>query len=338
MGSQSMYKITAQQIQNQRAIKVSHGNAICYSGYRQGQSPREGIFPSYEEIREDLLILAKNWKLLRVYDCSPHAERMLEVINNEGLDFRVMLGIDNAAEVGNPHCPWGAEYSDTTLKNNRLYNIDQVDKLIELANRYPEIVFSVSVGNESTVEWTDHMVPVERLVTYVQKIKSAINQPVTFCENYVPWTYKLEPLAAELDFISVHTYPAWEYRTLDDALEYSKQNYHSVVNHYPGKPVVITEAGWTTASNGRGIEHWNASEELQARYYEELLAWTNQEKIFTFIFEAFDEPWKGSDHPQEPEKHWGLFFVDRTPKLVMKEQFQELVPAPGGEDLASRAG
>ena len=97
------------------------------------------------------------------------------------------------------------------------------------------------------------------------RIKSAIEQPVTFCENYVPWTYKLEPLAAELDFISVHTYPAWEYRTMEDALEYTKQNYHSVVNHYPGKPVVITEAGWTTASNGRGIEPWNASEELQAQ-------------------------------------------------------------------------
>ena len=80
---------------------------------------------------------------------------------------------------------------------------------------------------------------------------------MTFCENYVPWTYKLEPLAAELDFISVHTYPAWEYRTMEDALEFTKQNYHSVVNHYPGKPVVITEAGWTTTANGRGIDPHN---------------------------------------------------------------------------------
>ena len=329
-----MYKITPQQIKNQRAIKVAHGNAICYSGYRQGQSPRNGTFPSYEEIHEDLLILAKNWKLLRVYDCTLHAERMLEVIRNEGFDFKVMLGVDNAPEISNPHCPWGAEYSDEKLKENRQYNLDQVDKLIELANRYADIVFSVSAGNESTVEWTDHMVPVERLVAYVKKIKSAIKQPVTFCENYVPWTYKLEPLAAELDFISIHTYPAWEYRTLEDALEYTKQNYHSVVDHYPGKPVVITEAGWTTASNGRGIEHWNASEEHQAEYYKQLLEWTTQEKILTFVFEAFDEPWKGSEHPQEPEKHWGLFTVDRTPKLVMQRLYAELLPPAKAEKLA----
>ncbi|MBT8114946.1 MAG: hypothetical protein KJP04_06185, partial [Arenicella sp.] len=173
----------------------------------------------------------------------------------------------------------------------------------------------------------EHMVPVDSLVAYVKKIKAGTKQPVTFCENYVPWTYKLEPLVAELDFISIHTYPAWEYRTIEDALEYTKHNFHSVVDHYPGKPVMITEAGWTTTSNGRGIEPENASEELQDEYYRQLMEWTNEEKILTFVFEAFDEPWKGSSHPQEPEKHWGLFSVDRTPKLVMKELFAELVPA-----------
>ncbi len=111
---------------------------------------------------------------------------------------------------------------------------------------------------------------------------------------------------------------------MHDALEYAKQNYHSVVDHYPGKPVVITEAGWTTASNGRGIEPENASEELQQQYYEELLEWTNAEQILTFVFEAFDEPWKGSPDPLEPEKHWGLFDVERRPKLAMHELYAEL--------------
>jgi len=304
-------------------LNLQHGNAICYSGYREGQNPGAGVYPSYDEIKEDLLILAKNWRYLRLYDCSPHAETVLAVISNEALDFKVMLGVDIAAEMSNPHCPWGAEFSDKVLDANRQYNIDEIDRAITLANRYAEIVFSISVGNEASVEWTDHLVPVDRLVAHVHRIKAAARQPVTFCENYDPWTYKLEPLAAELDFISVHTYPAWEYRTMEDALEYTKQNYHSVVNHYPDKPVIITEAGWTTASNGRGIEPWNASEELQAKYYEQLLEWTTQEKVLTFVFEAFDEPWKGSPHPEEPEKHWGLFCVQRKPKLVMQELYAE---------------
>ncbi|MDJ0910010.1 MAG: glycosyl hydrolase family 17 protein [Woeseiaceae bacterium] len=305
-------------------LELEHGNAICYSGYRENQSPHDATYPSYEQIREDLRILSKNWKYLRLYDCSPHAETVLDVIRREGMHFRVMLGLDMAAEISNPHCPWGAEFSDHTLAANRRRNEQEVEKAIELARRYPSIVFSVSVGNEASVEWTDHMVPVERLIEHTRKIKAEIPHPVTFCENYVPWTYKLEPLAEVLDFISVHTYPAWEYRTMEDALEYTKRNYHSVVDHYPDKPVVITEAGWTTASNGRGIEPWNASEELQHQYYEQLLEWTNAEKVLTFVFEAFDEPWKGSPDPMEPEKHWGLFTVDRRPKLAMRETYSEL--------------
>ncbi len=299
----------------------NHANAICYSGYREGQSPVAKIYPSYQQIKEDLLLLAQNWSYIRLYDCSQHAETTLNVIREAGLPLRVMLGLDLAAELSNPNCPWGADYSEEALAANRQSNEANVAQLIRLANLYADIVFSLSIGNEASVEWSDHLVPVERLITFARRIKRATSQPVTFCENYVPWTSRLEPLAAELDFISVHTYPVWEYRTIADALEYSKQNYYSVVRRYPNKPVIITEAGWTTASNGRGIDPKNASETYQAIYYQQLMAWTKQEKILTFVFEAFDEPWKGSADPLEPEKHWGLFYVNRTPKLVVRELY-----------------
>ena len=308
-----------------RNLGIAPGNAICYSGYRAGQDPRSGIYPSYDEIKEDLYLLRHNWSYLRVYDCSQHAELVLKVIKEEGLPFQIMLGADMAAEVSNIQCPWGAMFSDEELAVNAKANSDEIDRLINLASRYEEIVFSVSVGNEATVEWTDHMVPVEKLVGYVQRVKKEIRQPVTFCENYDPWTYKLGPLVEVLDFISVHTYPAWEYITIDNALEYTKRNYSSVVNCHPDKRVVITEAGWTTASNGCGIEPWNASVELQASYFRQLSDWTNDAGILTFVFEAFDEPWKGSTHPDEPEKHWGLFYVDRTPKPVMEETYFHLL-------------
>ena len=42
-------------------------------------------------------------------------------------------------------------------------------------------------------------------------------------------------------------------------------------------------------------------------------------KITTFFFEVFDEKWKGGDHPNEVEKHWGVFNSDRTPKLILKK-------------------
>jgi exo-beta-1,3-glucanase (GH17 family) len=305
-------------------LDIEFGNAICYSGYRKGQSPHTEVYPSYDQIHEDLVILQEDWRYLRLYDASRHAELVLDVIRNEGLDFRVMLGSDLGAEESNPNCPWGADYSARQLAANRKANSAQIDRMIDLARANEDIVFSVSIGNEASVEWTDHLVPVDTLIAYARRVRSKVTQPVTFCENYVPWTNKLERLADELDFLSVHTYPVWEYQSIDAALEYTKQNYHAVADRYTDKLIVITEAGWTTGSNGRGIDPDNASEELQALYYRQLIDWSTEHQILTFVFEAFDEPWKGSPDPMEPEKHWGLFTVDRKPKLVMRERFAHL--------------
>ncbi len=306
-------------------LKILHlpkGEAICYSGYREGQSPDAGIYPSYKEVLEDLRLLEKRWKYLRLYDCSKHAETVLKVIEKEKMDFKVMLGAYIGAERNNFGCPWGAVYSEDQIKKNKKENLKQIRKLIRLANKYPHIIFSLSAGNEATVDWTDHYVPVEKVVRYVKLIKKFTKQPVTFCENYVPWYDKLKPLVDEVDFISIHTYPVWEYKNIHEAMAYTKQNYDSIAQRYPHKPVVITEAGWATNSNGRGINPENVSEDLQSIYYTDLVKWSKKEQVLTFVFEAFDESWKGSPEPLEPEKHWGLFNIDRKPKKVMQAYFQ----------------
>jgi len=299
-------------------LNITPGAAICYSGYREGQNPETETYPNYNQVKEDLLILQGRWEYLRLYDCSKHAEIVLDVIQKEKLGFRVMLGAYITAEMNNFGCPWGAVYSEEELEQNRKKNLAEIEKLIKLANQYPDIVFSLSAGNEATVDWTDHFVPVEKVIEYVRMIKKGAKQPVTFCENYVPWHTKLAPLVEEVDFISIHTYPVWEYKRIHEALEYTKQNYFGVVDKYPHKPVMITEAGWATNSNGRGINPENVSEEFQEIYYHDLTNWCKEEGIITFLFEAFDEPWKGSPEELEPEKHWGVFKVDRTPKKVMK--------------------
>ena len=59
--------------------------------------------------------------------------------------------------------------------------------------------------------------------------------------------------------------------------------------------------------------------ENQKKYYEEFWDWSDKEKIISYMFEAFDEPWKGGNRPNEAEKNWGIFRVDRTPKLIMQK-------------------
>ena len=289
---------------------------ICSDGSAVGRIPPKCEFALCP--KEDLLIIQRHWSYLRLYDCSIHAETVLKVISDENLTLKVMLGANLKAERNNFGCPWGATISEHQLTRNESENPKEIRRLIELANTWPDLIFALSAGNEATVDWTDHYVPVEKVISYVRMIKNEVAQPVTFCENYIPWYHNLRDLATEVDFISIHTYPVWEHKHIHEALEYTRQNYLFIADRYPDIPVVISEAGWATQSNGRGIQPENVSEEFQSVYYNDLMEWTEKEGIMTFVFEAFDEPWKGSSEDLEPEKHWGLYTVDRKPKKVFQ--------------------
>ena len=298
-------------------LSLSQKRAICYSGFRDGQSPDARVFPSKDEIASDFRLLQGDWDALRLYACDTHCERVLEVIAEQEFDFKVMLGAYLAAELSNPNCPWGGQHPEDVLEQNRQENLREVERAVALANRYPDIVDVVSAGNEATVDWTDHLVAPESVVNYVEYLQRHIAQPVTFCENYVPWLGKLDRLAGQVDLISIHSYPVWEYKTIDEAMAYTRENYAAVCQRHPGKQVIITEAGWATASNGRGIPPENVSEFCQKRYLDELRKWSADDGILIYLFEAFDENWKGSEHPLEPEKHWGLYRANRQPKLAV---------------------
>lgn len=302
-----------------RILNIVPGKAICYSGFRQGQEPG-GLYPAYHEIKEDLLLLNKHWKYLRLFDCDQHAETVLDVIRHEKLGFKLMLGAYINGEMNNFNCPWnGGVFPEEKLETNRMENRAKMDRLIELANQHNDLIFSVSVGNEACAEWTDHYVPEVSVLEYVKRVKAGVKQPVTYCENYVPWLFKLDDVALEVDFISIHTYPVWEYKHIEEALDHTKDNYYAVVKKFPGKKIVITEAGWATQSNGHGIDPKNVNEAFQKIYFEKLMQWSEEENILVFFFEAFDEAWKGSHEPLEPEKHWGLFNINRTPKIAVKQ-------------------
>lgn len=298
---------------------LMNGRAICYSGYRSGQGPHLGIYPSYDEVLEDLKLLSGTWDYIRLYSPNDHAQTVLKVIREHELPIKVMLGVCLTAEISNPNCPWGGEYSNEELQKNKAVNLDEIQQLIHLANDYKDIIIALAAGNEATVEWTDHMVEVHTVIEYVKMIQAQTVQAVTFCENYVPWCGKLEALAEAVDFISMHTYPLWEYRRPEEGLAYTIDNYNEVRSKYPHKNIVITEAGWASNSNGRGMPRENATQENQAYYCSRLMEWSLGNNVLTFLFEAFDEDWKGSEDPLEPEKHWGIYTIDRQPKKFIED-------------------
>ncbi|HYX33385.1 MAG TPA: glycosyl hydrolase family 17 protein [Oligoflexus sp.] len=298
--------------------------AISYSGYRTGQGPGKAE-PSAEQIREDLALLSRHWNVIRLYGSGPQSATVLEVIAREKLPLRVMLGAWLQAEVSNPGCPWGGIYPEAELIKNRQENSAEVDQAIQLTKTYPSLVSAISVGNEILVEWTDHLVPAASVIAYVKRIKGSVTTAVTVADNYVPWQNGHEELVELLDFITIHTYPIWENKGIDVALSYAQQNYESVRQRHPHKPIAIGETGWTTGTNGVGIPVAFANEIAQQQYFKEMSAWSQSQGVPVFFFEAFDEDWKGGPDPAEPEKHWGLFTKDRRPKIAVRELFPDRV-------------
>lgn len=296
--------------------------AVCYSGFRTGQHPDRGdgaINPSYEEILEDLQILAEQtpFRLFRLYDCEENSQMVLEVIREHNLDFKVMLGIWLRAEIDSYEtCEWLTEpWPAEILEQNKKLNDQEIAKGIELANEYQDIIAAVNVGNEALVDWNEHRVTVDSVITYVKRVQQAIEQPVTVADNYKWWADHGAELAEEVDFVSIHTYPIWEGKDIDEAMSYTIENVKEVMTALPGNQIVIAEAGWATIASEFGER---ASQEKQKQYVSDLMEWSKKNNITTFIFEAFDEDWKGNpDNPLGAEKHWGLYTVNREPKEVV---------------------
>lgn len=297
--------------------------AVCYSGFRTGQHPDRGegaVNPSDEQVLEDLQIISHDslFNLIRLYDSGENSESVLRIIEENKLDIKVMLGIWLKAELSaHETCAWLTEpISQEILDENRLLNHQEIETGIKLANRYSDIVIAVNVGNEALVEWNDHKVDTDTIITYVQQVQKAIKQPVTVADNYEWWAAKGEKLAKTVDFISIHVYPVWEGKDIAEAMSYTIENVQKVRNALPESKIVISEAGWASVASEFGDR---ASEEKQEQYYKDLMAWSAEMNITTFFFEAFDEDWKGETaNPLGAEKHWGLFTVERNPKKVME--------------------
>jgi exo-beta-1,3-glucanase (GH17 family) len=310
-------------------LLAGHSLAVAYSGFRQGQHPDRGdgaVNPSEEEILEDLQILTRgsSFGLIRVYDSQQNAETVLRMIKANDIKLKVMLGIWLSAEISNHEgCSWLPEPIPADfLAANRVKNEAEVERGISLANEYQDIVVAVNVGNEALVSWTDHMVGVDAVRSYVRKVKSSVSQPVTVAENYEWWATNGTQLAGELDFISVHTYPVWEGKDIDEGLSYTIENLEAVRATLPDSSMVISELGWATVASEFGDR---ASEEKQLQYYTEVIEWSTRRNITVFWFEAFDEDWKGDPaNPLGAEKHWGLFTVDRKAKLAMRTKYPEM--------------
>jgi exo-beta-1,3-glucanase (GH17 family) len=177
---------------------------------------------------------------------------------------------------------------------------------------------------------------------------------ITSSDNFASWgggdsSYQvddLKKLIEAVDYVSIHTYPMhdthynpvfWGLKNneiglsqeakidslMARSLNYARGQYLSV-RHYMNsmginKPIHIGETGWSTQSDDLyGKNGSKACDEYKsAKYFQLMKAWTNQEKITCFYFEAFDEQWKDAKNLNNSENHFGLFTIEGKAKYAL---------------------
>jgi len=293
------------------------GNGIAYGPHRDGQRPG-GPSPSPAEVRQDLGLMAKHWRLLRIYGASGPAETILEAIREDGHDMKVMLGVWIDPE----ERPGGNGGGLVPSPEARAANRREIESAVRLADAYPEIVIAVSVGNETQVSWSSHRVPPGLLIGYVREMRARTPAPVTVADDFNFWNKpESRDVARELDFIVTHMHPLWNGLPLAGALDWTRRTFAEVQAAHPGDALVLGETGWATQKHDVGEQakliKGQPGETQQKIFYDAVAAWAAKERIPVFFFEAFDENWKGGEHPDEVEKHWGLFRADRSPKPAL---------------------
>jgi exo-beta-1,3-glucanase (GH17 family) len=176
----------------------------------------------------------------------------------------------------------------------------------------------------------------DNLIRYIRAVRNQTTVPVTTADDYNFWNKpESKVVAEELDFIVTHMYALWNGKKLDETIDWMDQVYHEVQRNHPEMRVLIGETGWATTYNpnkkGPGEQGTLIRGEVSITAQEKYLvmhnAWVNKNKFTTFLFEAFDESWKGGGDKSEPdeiEKHWGVFYEDRTPKASFKNYIRIL--------------
>ena len=135
--------------------------------------------------------------------------------------------------------------------------------------------------------------------------------------------------------MSYHAYPLWNGKNLEETVPWMDERLAKIKEVHPDKKIVLSETGWATnydaSKKGDGQQGTLIKGEVgydgQEKFLLKLDKWIVLNKMTVFLFEVFDEPWKGggeSSSPNEVEKHWGVFNEGRTPKLSFRNYVNKM--------------
>jgi exo-beta-1,3-glucanase (GH17 family) len=195
--------------------------AISYGGYRELS---RDIQPTIPQLKEDMKILsAMGIKLLRTYnvyyDETANLLQAISELKQDDPEFEMYIMMGIWIDCKNAF----TELPDRIRNEESIENAAEVARAVKLAQKYPDIVKIIAVGNEAMVHWAwqYYVEPaiILKWVNYLQDLKKAGQLPetlwITSSDNFASWggggseyhNDDLKELIKAVDFISMHTYP-----------------------------------------------------------------------------------------------------------------------------------
>ena len=196
--------------------------AISYGGYRE--KSREDNQPTIPELKEDLKLMhAMGIRIIRTYNVQPelpHAANILEAIHQlkkEDATFKMYVMLGAWIDCLNA---WTDKEPNHEVESDQ--NEGEIERAVVLANKYPDIVKVIAVGNEAMIRWaTSYFVRpniILKYVNYLQNLKKegklSKDLWITCSDDFASWgggdpSYRvkdLEDLIKAVDYVSMHTY------------------------------------------------------------------------------------------------------------------------------------
>ncbi len=286
-----------------RPVDVAGWNAaplqsVSFAPYRPGQSPLTRTFPTPDQIEADLKRLQGKVKAVRTYSSGENLETVPQRAGKYGLKVW--------------HGAW--------LNDNDKENLEQINLLIDHANKYKDTVERVIVGNEVLLRKD---LTANELRRYIRQVKQRVTQPVTYADVWEFWL-RNPSLADEVDFITIHILPYWEDEPIgvdrteaDGKLAIEKHLvdiYKKVQARFPGKKIVIGETGWP--SDGRMRSDARPGRVEQVKYFSIFRGAAEREGFDYNVIEAFDQYWKARQEGTVGAA-WGLLDAQRHDKFEL---------------------
>ena len=263
---------------------------VSYTPFRGSQSPLGPDIPvDPRQIDEDLAQLKHITDCLRTYSVDFGLDQIAQIAKRHGM--KVLQGL------------W--------LSNRPELSRKQVETAIALANRFPDVIAAVIVGNEVLLRGE---MSAPDLVRTIREVKAQVPVPVTYADVWEFWL-RHRDVATAVDFVTIHILPYWEDFPIParNAAAHVDAIRARMVAAFPGKEVFVGEFGWPSA--GRMREGALPSPVNQARTMHEVLDHAERENYRVNLIEAYDQPWK-RQLEGTVGGHWGLFDAyQRQPKF-----------------------